>query len=79
MPELTVAQAYALDKRFGWIWYLGASRPVRNKLGVRFIGEPWKQRIASNGNTRPSVATDEGSVEVDGLGPARPLDHRVRA
>jgi len=44
MPELTVAQAFALDARFGWLWYLGASRPVRTQLGVRFLGEPWKRR-----------------------------------
>jgi hypothetical protein len=43
MPELTVAQAYALDARFGWLWYLGATRRVRTALGVRFIGEPWKR------------------------------------
>jgi len=42
MAELTVAQAYRLDPRFGWLWFLGASRPVRHRAGVRFIGEPWK-------------------------------------
>ena len=41
MPELTVAQAYALDARFGWLWYLGASRPVRTRLGVRFAHPFW--------------------------------------
>jgi len=39
MPELTVAQAYRLDPRFGWLWYLGASRPVTSLAGVRLARE----------------------------------------
>jgi hypothetical protein len=63
-PEITVAQAYAVDERWGWLWYLGSVRFVRNKLGVRFVGEPWKHGKA--GISPAGVRVDDSVAQKAG-------------
>jgi len=72
MPELTVAQAYRLDPRFGWLWALGASRPVRHRAGVRFIGEPWRTNYGRTMRGQ-GVKWSDKFAEKPGEIPGKPL------
>ncbi|HWN86356.1 MAG TPA: hypothetical protein VNN99_14425 [Vicinamibacterales bacterium] len=56
MAELTVAQAYAFDKRLGWLWFLGASRPVRSRAGVRFAQPFWSVKSVKPAKVAPGFS-----------------------